>query len=57
LAIKFRITIEEGFGAIQKLLVVGFEKAGFSDVSLFLCHSRGAGFDHFITSSSGGDRH
>ena len=30
------ITIEKSFGVIQKVLVLGFEKAGFSDVSLFL---------------------
>ena len=36
MAIKFRITIEEGFGVIQKLLAAGFgiEIGNFASVAL-----------------------
>jgi hypothetical protein len=33
LAIKFRITIEESFGGIQKLLVLGFKEVAGSRAS------------------------
>jgi len=33
LAIKFRITIEEGFGVIQKVLVMGFEAQNLGNVA------------------------